>query len=133
MTSPSLSVSNGISCAHDFIRIGMPPIIVGQNSAQAIMSPLVSASAQVKSKPSLKIVEYDVFISRMPISRQIDTMVESRMFMVTMSTAEYSSGLGQRQADILSAGVTQRRPLHAPIRAEDLRLAVALGFDAAVV
>ena len=54
----------------------MPPIIVGQNSAQAIMSPLSSASAQVKSRPSLKIVEYDVFISRMPISRQIDTMVE---------------------------------------------------------
>ena len=88
MTSPSLSVSNGISCAQDFIRIGMPPIIVGQNSAQAIMSPLVSASAQVKSKPSLKIVEYDVFISRMPISRQIDTMVESRMFIITRSGGE---------------------------------------------
>lgn len=63
----------------------MPPIIVGQNSAQAIMSPLSSASAQVKSSPSLKIVEYDVFMSRMPISRQIDTIVESMMFMVTMS------------------------------------------------
>ena len=35
----------------------MPPIMVGQNSAQAIMSPLASASAQVKSRPSLKIVE----------------------------------------------------------------------------
>ena len=36
---------------------GMPPIMVGQNSAQAIMSPLASAKAQVKSRPSLKIVE----------------------------------------------------------------------------
>ena len=39
----------------------------------------------MKSSPSLKIVEYDVFISRMPISRQIETIVESRMFIVTMS------------------------------------------------
>ena len=55
--SPSSSVSNGISWAQVLISSGMPPIIVGQNSAQAIMSPLASASAQVKSRPSLKIVE----------------------------------------------------------------------------
>ena len=41
----------------ELTRPGMPPIMVGQNSAQAIMSPLASASAQVKSRPSLKIVE----------------------------------------------------------------------------
>jgi hypothetical protein len=68
----------------------MPPIMVGQNSAQAIMSPLASESAQVKSRPSLKIVEYDVFMSRMPISRQTDTMVESRMFIITGSGADPS-------------------------------------------
>ena len=41
--------------------------------------------AQVKSRPSLKIVEYDVFIRVIPISRQIDTIEESMMFIVTMS------------------------------------------------
>ncbi len=87
MTSPSSIVSNGISWAQVLISSGMPPIMVGQNSAQAIMSPLSSASAQVKSSPSLKIVEYEVFMSRMPISRQIDTIVELMMFMVTMSIA----------------------------------------------
>ena len=54
----------------------MPPIMAGQKSAQAIMSPRALANAQVKSSPSLKIVEYDVFIRVMPISRQIATMVE---------------------------------------------------------
>ena len=78
----------------------MPPIIVGQNSAHAIMSPLASASAQVKSRPSLKIVEYDVFISRMPISRQIDTMVELRMFIITISggDAAFSAPRASRSA-----------------------------------
>jgi hypothetical protein len=33
----------------------------------------------VKSSPSLKIVKYDVSISEMPISRQIDTIEELRM------------------------------------------------------
>ena len=42
----------------------------------------------MKSSPSLKIVEYDVFIMVMPISRQIDTIVESMMFMVTMSMTD---------------------------------------------
>ena len=39
----------------------------------------------MKSSDSLKIVEYDVFISVMPISRQIDSSVDSTMFMVTKS------------------------------------------------
>lgn len=55
--SPDWRREKSISCAHVLMRIGMPPIIVRQNSAQAIMSPLASASAQVKSSPSLKIVE----------------------------------------------------------------------------
>ena len=36
-------------------------------------------------------VEYEVFIIVMPISRQMDTIVESMMFMVTMSMAGTSS------------------------------------------
>src|SRR3954467_12900737 len=128
MTSPSLSVSNGISWAQDFIRIGMPPIIVGQNSAHAIMSPLASASAQVKSRPSLKIVEYDVFISRIPISRQIDVMQESRMFMVTKSGLALRAGGGGGGWRSLSWGCTigslngpvdvARRPAHCTHQSE---------------
>ncbi len=76
ITSPCSIVCSGISCTQVLISSGMPPICAGQNSAHAIMSPCVSASAQVKSSASLKIVEYDVFISVMPISRQIDTIVE---------------------------------------------------------
>src|SRR5262249_27012031 len=87
MTSPSSIVGMGISCAQVLMQSGMPPICAGQYSATAIMSPCASASAQVKSSASLKIVEYDVFISVMPISRQIDTIVDSRMFIVTMSIA----------------------------------------------
>ena len=51
------SEAKSTSCEIVLMRIGMPPIMVGQNSAQAIMSPLASESAQVKSRPSLKIVE----------------------------------------------------------------------------
>ena len=36
---------------------GIPPIWAGQNSATETISPSVSAMAQVKSRPSLKIVE----------------------------------------------------------------------------
>ena len=70
------------------------------------MSPLASASAQVKSSPSLKIVEYDVFISRMPISRQTETIVESRMFAITMSTGALRGGAGGRASSTGSLGCT---------------------------
>ena len=63
----------------------MPPICAGQYSATAIMSPLASAMAQLKSKDSLKIVEYDVFIMVIPISRQMESIVDSTMFIVTTS------------------------------------------------
>ena len=43
----------------------------------------------MKSSASLKIVEYDVFISTMPISRQTAVMVESMIDMVTMSTSGF--------------------------------------------
>ena len=49
------------------------------------MSPLASAMAQLKSRDSLKIVEYDVFIMVIPISRQMESIVDSTMFMVTTS------------------------------------------------
>ncbi len=70
------------------------------------MSPLASASAQVKSSPSLKIVEYDVFISRMPISRHTETIVESRMFAITMSTGSPRGGAGGRASSTGSLGCT---------------------------
>ena len=63
----------------------MPPICAGQYSATAIMSPLASAMAQLKSRDSLKIVEYDVFIMVIPISRQMESIVDSTMFIVTTS------------------------------------------------
>ena len=93
------------------------------------MSPLASASAQVKSSPSLKIVEYDVFISRMPISRQTETIVELRMFAITMSTGaarrrrrpgdfHRQLGLHDLQANVAAARRLQRRPLDTPLRAK---------------
>ena len=54
------------------------------------MSPLASAMAQLKSSDSLKIVEYDVFIMVMPISRQMESIVDSTMFIVTTSMAPSS-------------------------------------------
>ena len=39
------------------ISTGMPPIWAGQKSATEIISPAGSAKAQVKSSPSLKMVE----------------------------------------------------------------------------
>ena len=57
MTSPSSSVSTAISLHAGLMSSGMPPIIAGQKSPVAIMSPLGSAKPQVKSSHSLKIVE----------------------------------------------------------------------------
>ena len=54
------------------------------------MSPLASAMAQLKSSDSLKIVEYDVFIMVIPISRQMESIVDSTMFIVTTSMAPSS-------------------------------------------
>ena len=52
-----LDLSIGISSAQVLMSNGIPPIWAGQNSATETISPSVSAMAQVKSSPSLKIVE----------------------------------------------------------------------------
>jgi hypothetical protein len=49
------------------------------------------ANPQVKSSASLKMVEYAVLIKTMPISRQMDTIVESIMFTATGSIEDLSS------------------------------------------
>jgi len=46
--------------------------------------------AQVQSSASLKLVQYDVFIKVIPISRHTETMVESKILMATMSIFEPS-------------------------------------------
>src|SRR5262249_36068441 len=104
MMSPG-STGSLSSFMHDLMSTDMAPICAGLNSATAIISPSGLASPQVKSSASLKIVEYDVFISTMPICRQTEIIACSMMVIVTRSISAPPGWSGRGMLEIAHAQV----------------------------